>query len=535
MLLSSSGNSLRCAGSGAAGRSGYNFQRFATVRHTSYIMPQSPYQQLEQEFRRLFALRGAASILHWDASVMMPRGSADLRGDQLAVLELESHSLLVSPKVSRLIERAEAGAGSLDDWQAANLREMRRARDRAIAMPQSLVSRLAKATSRAEVQWVDAKRQNNFALFAPHLEEVLALVRDKAQVLGKALNLEPYNALVDEFSPGLAMAEIDKIFTTLMRRLPGLIQQAIDVQAARVPLELSAKVAAHKQRQLALELMKLLGFQFERGRLDESEHPFTGGIPGDIRVTTNFTPVNPLSGLMGVIHETGHAMYDFGLPDAWRTQPVGHDRGMAMQESQSLLLEMIVGRGRPFLRFLQPLLEKHFGVSGPEWQADNLYLLLNRVRRSLIRIDADELTYPAHVVLRYELEQKMLSGALRVADVPTAWNDAMERRLGVRPTGDAEGCLQDIHWAGGAFGYFPSYALGAAIAGQLFEALRNERPTLDDDIAAGNFAPLFDWLRENVHGLGSKVSTSELIKNATGKPLSANAWLRYVEGKYLAD
>lgn len=497
-------------------------------------MPQSPYQQLELEFRRLFAFRGASSILHWDAAVMMAKGSADLRGDQLAALEIESHSLLTSPRVSRLLERAEAGLGSLDDWQLANLKEMRRARDHAIATPQSLVARLTRATSRAEVQWVEAKQQNNFALFAPHLEEVVGLVRDKSRLVGKSLNLEPYDALIDEFSPGLTVVEIDKIFTSLTRRLPGLIQQAIDAQAKASPLEISGKVTQLKQRQLALDVMKSLGFQFERGRLDESEHPFTGGIPGDIRVTTHFIPTNPLSGLMGVIHETGHAMYDFGLPEAWRSQPVGHDRGMVMHESQSLLLEMIVGRSRPFLQYLQPLIEKHFGVSGPEWQADNLYRLLNRVQRSLIRIDADELTYPVHIVLRYELEQKILEGSLRVADLPNAWNEAMERRLGIRPSSDAEGCLQDIHWAGGAFGYFPSYALGAVIAAQLYENLRSECPSLDEELAAGKFTSLFQWLKENVHSLGSKISTPELIKNATGKPLSANAWLRYVEGKYLS-
>ncbi|HYM35825.1 MAG TPA: carboxypeptidase M32, partial [Steroidobacteraceae bacterium] len=207
---------------------------------------------------------------------------------------------------------------------------------------------------------------------------------------------------------------------------------------------------------------------------------------------------------------------------------------MVMHESQSLLLEMLIGRSRPMLRFLQPLIEKHLGVSGPEWQADNLYKLLTRVRRSLIRVDADELTYPAHIVLRYELEQQILAGELRIVDLPAAWNDAIERRLGVRPADDAEGCLQDIHWAGGAFGYFPSYALGAMIAGQLYEQLRSDCPKLDDDIAGGRFSELFQWLRENVHGLGAKISTPDLIKNATGKPLSASSWLRYVEGKYLA-
>jgi carboxypeptidase Taq len=463
----------------------------------------------------------------------MPRGSAELRGEHLAALEIESHTLLTSPKVSRLLERARANAAALDEWQSANLREMNRARDHAIATPQSLVARLAKATARAEVQWVEAKQQNNFALFAPHLEEVVALVRDKGQLLGKAMNLAPYDALVDQFSPGLTTGEIDKLFTPLTRKLPGMIQDAIDRQAAEPPIELNAKIGVAKQRAVALDLMKSLGFRFDCGRLDESEHPFTGGIPGDIRVTTHFLPTNPLSGLMGVVHETGHAMYDFGLPEQWRYQPVGHDRGMALQESQSLLIEMIVGRSRPFLRYLQTLIEKHFGVSGPEWHADNLYKLLNRVQRGAIRVDADELTYPVHVVLRYELEQKILDGHLRVADLPGAWNDAMERRLGVRPATDTEGCLQDIHWAGGAFGYFPSYALGAVIAGQLLQTLRADFPALDDDLAAGRFAPLFEWLKQRIHSHGARLSTPDLIKSATGKPLSATPWLRYVEAKYL--
>lgn len=497
-------------------------------------MPISPYESLEQEFRRLHAFRGAASLLHWDASVMMPKGSAELRGEHMAALELECHTLLTSPRMSRLLERAEANAQALDEWRRANLREMRRERDHAIAMPQALVSRLAKATSRAEVVWVDAKQQNNFALFAPHLEEVVALVRDKAQVLSQALALDPYDALIDGFSPGLSSAEIDKIFALLKRRLPNLIQEAIDAQAQSAPLELTGRFSTGKQKQLGVEIMKALGFAFERGRLDESEHPFTGGVPGDVRVTTRFAANEPISGLMGVLHETGHAMYDFGLPENWRGQPVGRDRGMAMHESQSLLLEMIVGRSRPFLRYLQPLLLKHFGVNGPAWEIENLYRNLIRVRRSLIRVDADELTYPVHIMLRYELEQQILSGKLSIKALPEAWNALLEARLGVRPTTDAEGCLQDIHWAGGAFGYFPSYAVGAVIAAQLYERIREDLPNLDEDIAAGTFIGLFDWLRQHVHSQAARLGTTELIKTATGKPLTGAAWLRYAENKYLA-
>lgn len=498
-------------------------------------MALTPYQQLEQEFRRLHAFRSAASILRWDSAVMMPRGSSDLRGEQLAALETEAHSLLTSPRVSRLLERAEANIPGLEDWQRANLKEMRRERDHAIATPQNLVSRLAKATARAEVRWLEAKQKSDFALFAPHLEEVAHLVRDKAALLGKALNLDPYEALLDEFSPGLTSAEIDSIFTTLGRRLPGLIQEVIELQARRPPEEISGRFTASKQRQLATEVMKALGFPFERGRLDESEHPFTGGAPGDIRITTRFSATEPLSGLMGVLHETGHAMYDVGLPEAWRGQPVGRDRGMALQESQSLLLEMLISRNRPFLRYLRPLLEKAFGASGSVWEVENLYRLLTRVQRSLVRVDADEVTYPVHIMLRYEIESEILKGELKIKELPEAWNARIADRLGVRPANDAEGCLQDVHWAVGSFGYFPSYAIGAVIAGQLYESLRAEQPTLDEEIAAGQFGGLFGWLRQNVHGLASSVSTPQLIQQATGKPLSAAAWLRYIEGKYLEE
>lgn len=498
-------------------------------------MAASPYQQLEVEFRRLHAFRSAAAILRWDSAVMMPRGSSDLRGEQLAALETESHSLIISPRVSRLLERADANAQMLEDWQVANLREMRRERDHAIATPQNLVSRLAKATSRAEGKWAEARQKSDFSIFAPHLEEVINLLRDKAAILGKALNLDPYDALADEFSPGLRSEEIDSIFTTLGRRLPGLIQEVIELQSHRPPVEITGRFPPSKQRQLALELMKALGFPFDRGRLDESEHPFTGGVPGDVRITTRFSPTDPLTGLMGVLHETGHAMYDVGLPEAWRGLPVGRDRGMAMQESQSLLLEMLICRNRPFLKYLKPLLEKSFGVSGPAWETENLYQLLIRVRRSLIRIDADEVTYPIHIMLRYELENEILKGELAIKDVPEAWNARMQDRVGVRPSNDAEGCLQDVHWAVGSFGYFPSYAIGGVIAAQLYESLRADRPELDEEIAAGQFGGMFEWLRENVYSLGASLSTPDLIKKVTGKPLSAAAWLRYAEGKYLEE
>lgn len=496
-------------------------------------MALTPYQQLEQEFRRLHAFRGALSMLRWDAAVMMPRGSADVRGEQLAALETEHHALLTTPKVARLLERAEAGASQLEDWSRANLREMRRQRDHAIATPPSLIARLAKATARAEVYWVEARKANDFKLFAPHLEEVVHLVRDKAALLGQARGLAPYDALVDVFTPGISTADIDTIFKALSRKLPGLINSAIEVQADRAPVPLAGKFTVVRQRQLSVEILKALGFPFDRGRLDESEHPFTEGVPGDIRVTTRFDASDPFTGLLGAVHETGHAMYDLGLPMQWRDQPVGRDRGLALEESQSLLFEMNLCRSRSFVKYLRPLMEKHLQVSGPEWSEENLYRHLVRVRRSLIRMDADELTYPAHIMLRYELERKILEGGLAVKDLPEAWNTSMDQRLGVKPGNDVDGCLQDIHWGVGHFGYFPSYALGAVIAGQLYEAMRAARPSLDEEIATGQFGGVMEWLRDNVHAVGARLPVKDLIQEATGKPLTAAAYLRYLEAKYL--
>ncbi len=498
-------------------------------------MSAPPYKQLEQEFRRLHAFRGALSLLRWDAAVMMPRGSADVRGEQLAALETEYHALLTAPRITRLLDRAQANIQGLQDWQVANLREMRRQRDHAIATPVTLISRLTKAASRAEAHWLEARQQGKFEVFATHLEEVVHLVRDKAALLGQALNLAPYDALVDEYSPGITTADIDAMFKALSRRLPSLIREAIALQA-RTPLPpLTGKFPPGKQRAMIVEIMKAVGFPFDRGRLDESEHPFTEGVPGDIRITTRLDLNDIFSGLLGALHETGHAMYDLGLPQDWRDQPVGRDRGMALEESQSLLMEMIVCRSRPFVRYVQPLILKHFGVGGPEWDQENVYAHLTRVKRGMIRVDADELTYPLHIMLRYELEKQLLNGELAVRDLPEAWNAGMEQRLGIRPSSPVEGCLQDIHWAVGSFGYFPSYALGAVMAAQLFESLRADVPALDEQLAVGEFSGLLGWLRTHVYGLGAKVPVQELLKSATGKPLSATSFIRYVESKYLEN
>jgi carboxypeptidase Taq len=496
-------------------------------------MALTPYKQLEHEWLRLHAFAGALSLLRWDAAVMMPRGSADVRGEQLAAIETEQHALLTAPRISRLLERAQAGSGDLDEWQRANLREMLRQRDHAIATPVSLITRLARATSLAEVRWAEAREKRDFNLFAPHLEEVLLLVRDKATLLGQALKLAPYDALLDGYTPGLRSAEVDIVLRTLSRRLPALIRDTIEKQKSLPVAPITGRFAGGKQRALITEVMRAFGFPFDRGRLDESDHPFTEGVAGDIRVTTKLDSGDPFKGLLAALHETGHALYDLGVPREWRSQPVGKERGTALEESQSLLIEMIVCRSRPFVAYLRPLLEKHFGSSGPEWEPENLYRVLTQVRRSAIRVDADELTYPMHIVLRHDIEKDLLSGQLAVRDLPQAWNQAMQDRLEVVPQHAAEGCLQDVHWAHAAFGYFPSYAVGAAVAAQLFEALRVAVPDVDTHVANGNFSVITAWLATNVHAEGARLAPQDLVKSATGKPLSAAPLLRHLESRYL--
>jgi carboxypeptidase Taq len=495
----------------------------------------TPYQQLEQEFRRLHAFKGTLALLRWDAAVTMPRSSADVRGEQLAALETECHALLSSPRVARLLERAEANRAGLRDWQQANLREMRRERDHAIGTPPSLVSRLARAVARAEAMWREAREKNDFAVLAPHLEEVVKLTQNRAATLGQHLGLDPYDALADEFTPGLQSREIGQTFATLSRRLPDLVGEALELQGGASAAPISGRVSASKQRALAIDVIKALGFPFDRGRFDEAERAFTEGVPGDIRITTHFNPADPFSGLLGALHETGQALYDLGLPQEWRDQPVGQDRGLALEESQGLLLEMIIGRSRPFVTYLRPLLEKHWAASGPEWSEQNVYRRLNVVTRGPIRMDADELTYQAHIIVRYELEQRLLSGELPVRELPAAWNELMDRRLGVCPASDNDGCLQDVHWAQGSFGYFPSYGIGAVIAAQLWEALRESIEGADAAIGRGEFAGILGWLRDNVHVLGAKLDVPGLVKHATGRPLSASAYLRYLERKYLSE
>jgi len=491
------------------------------------------YARLEDRFARIARIESACSMLHWDQSVMMPRGGADARGDQLATLGGLAHEMLIRGDVAEWLAEAEAASMS-DEWRRANLREMARRHRHAAAVPGDLVEAFTRATTRCEMAWREARAAGDFAGLLPLWREVLRLVREKAAAKAAALGLSPYDALLDLYDPGRRAAELDRIFGAVQGFLPDLIGRVLERQAsAPAPVQPAGPFPVAGQRALAERLMLALGFDFAHGRLDVSTHPFSSGGPDDVRITTRYDEADCLSSLMGVLHETGHAMYSRGLPRDWRDQPVGDDRGMTVHESQSLIVEMVACRTRAFAVHLGPLLADTFGAD-PAWEPDNVYRLLARVERGFIRVDADEVTYPAHVILRYRLERAMVEGTLDLGDLPGAWDDGIERLLGIRPPGPREGCLQDIHWPDGAFGYFPTYSLGAMTAVQFFQSARVAEPTLMDELGRGRFAPLMSWLCENVHARGCLFDTDGLLRATTGRVLDPTVFRAYLEDKYLA-
>lgn len=492
------------------------------------------YRQLEERFARIGALEQAISVLHWDTAAIMPEGGAGARAEQLATLRTIAHQHLTAPEMELLLPEAERTANTLDEWQRANLREMRRRWLHATAVPATLVEAESRACSECEAVWRKARPEDDFKAALPGLERVLRVEREIAEAKAERLGTSPYDALLDQYEPGGSAAVIDRLFGEIVGFLPDLLEAALTRQAARpAPPTPDGPFSVDRQRQVAVRLMQQIGFDFAHGRLDTSAHPFCGGTPDDVRITTRYSEDDFGKALMAVLHETGHALYQRGLPARWRRQPVGRARGMAAHESQSLFLEMQVCRSRAFLSFAAPILREAFGGDGPGWQLEALYRRQIRVRRSLIRVDADEVTYPAHVIQRYRLERAMLAGDLSPADLPGAWTEAMRELLGVAPQTDREGCLQDIHWYDGNWGYFPTYTLGALIAAQLFEAARRELPDMTQAIAAGEFASLLDWLRERVHSKGSLLSTAELVENATGRPLGTASFERHLRDRYL--
>lgn len=493
------------------------------------------YHELERRYARIAAIGDALGILGWDAQTIMPDGANEGRAEQIATLSVMAHEIATDPRLIDLLAEAEADA-ALDPWQRANLREMRRNHAHATAVPADLVAAMSKASSLCEMVWRSARADSDFAALKPSLQTVLECVRESAAAKSAAMGIAPYDALLDEYDPGARMERIDALFADLAAFLPDLIGRVIDKQAGEPqPQRPVGPFGVEDQRRFGVAMMERMGFDFQRGRLDVSLHPFCGGATDDVRMTTRYDEADFANALMAVIHETGHGLYEQGRPRAHLAQPVGQARGMAVHESQSLIMEMQAARSAEFITWLAPVAREAFGGSGPAWEVENLRRLYGRVERGFIRVDADEVTYPAHVILRYRLERAMVSGDLSLDDLPGAWNDGMKELVGVVPPDDRWGCLQDIHWPSGGWGYFPSYTLGAMTAAQLFDAARTAVPEIPVALGRGDFAPLVGWLRRNVHDTGCfHPSADALLTAATGRPIDVGLFKRHLETRYLA-
>jgi carboxypeptidase Taq len=492
--------------------------------------PTPHYDQLAQSFLRLHRLEHLQSIAHWDQAAMMPPGGAEARAGALAELAAVMHQVRTDARLPAALAGAEDE--DLTDHQRANLREMRREWRAANALPEALVQRSQWATSRCEHAWRTQRSANDWAGFLPNFKEVVSVAREEARLLSQDTGQRPYDALMDRFEPGMTCALVDPVFDNLRQWLPGLIQKVQARQAHETVIQPQGPFDVQAQRALCAKVMDLLGFEWSRGRLDTSTHPFTGGVPEDTRLTNRYNPAEILTSLYGAIHETGHGRYEQCRPREWLGQPVSQARSMAIHESQSLSFEMQLGRHPGFVGLLAPLLREAYGDQ-PAFELGNLQRLVTRVKPGLIRVDADEVTYPAHVILRYGIERRLIEGEIEAEDVPTLWNEGMAELLGLDTRGDyRNGPMQDVHWPSGLFGYFPCYTLGAMYAAQWFATMRMLRPELDARIASGDLSPVLGWLEQHIWLPASRWSTAELALRASGETLNPAHFRAHLEKRY---
>jgi len=490
------------------------------------------YDELSTTWTRMHRLGHLQSIAGWDQAANMPPKGNEARAAAMAEMAALLHRMRTDAKLPDHLKRAEQEP--LTDMQRANLREMHRQWQASNALPESLVMRQRMATSRCEHAWRTQRPANDWAGFLENFRPVLAVAREEAELLSQLYGVRKYDAMMDRFEPGMTCAQVDRVFGEVRQWLPGLIQQVTERQARERVIAPVGPFALPAQRALCEQVMRLLGFDFEGGRLDVSTHPFCGGVPEDVRMTTRFREDDFLGSLMGTVHETGHGRYEQNLPRDWLGQPVADARSMALHESQSLSFEMQLGSHPGFVALLAPLVQQALGAQ-PALEAGNLHQLLTRVKPGFIRVDADEVTYPAHIILRYEIERPLIEGEIEAEDVPALWDAKMMELLGVDTRGNyTNGPLQDVHWPEALFGYFPCYSLGAMYAAQWFAAMRRSMPDLDARIASGDLVAVFDWLRDNIWTQASRWTTDELALRASGEVLNPAHFKAHLLARYLA-
>lgn len=493
-------------------------------------MKANAYNQLLDALQRAYWPRSVLSLLGWDEQVNLPPGSAEQRAGQSSFLADLCHTEMTRPQIGEWLRELETNKDHLTQEQRTVVRWTRRDFDRARKLPSGFIVAKTEHESRSYHAWADARKKNDFPAFAPYLEKMLEFAREEASLLG--WEARPYDYHIDAHDPGMTAARVEELFGELRGPLVELVE-VILASDRQADLSMFRGFGELEQEKFVRLVTEKIGFDFSRGRLDRSLHPFCSGDVADCRMTTRFDSNNPLDALFSSIHETGHGLYDQGLSMEHRSNPLGKAVGMAVHESQSRLWENQVGRSRAFWAYFEPLFRQAFPSQLSGIASDDLYLAINAVHRNPIRVDSDEVTYNLHILLRFELEKALFDDALKVRDLPAEWNRLSKQVIGLTPISDAEGVLQDIHWSGGAFGYFPSYCLGNMMAAQLWYTVVDELPELEKWFAEGNFEPLLAWLRDRIHRHGKRYDTDEMVQQATGKSLRPDALLRYLKERYL--
>ncbi|MDR1972635.1 MAG: carboxypeptidase M32 [Treponema sp.] len=494
-------------------------------------------RRIDREYRYL---ERALAVLQWDEETCLPPKGVEERAEQLALLQGIAHRRLVTAETGRLLgelgsttenPRGDEGLPALDrDF----LRVMRRVYDREVKLPADFVRKAARAEGLSQAAWAQARRNNDFPSFLPHLSAMIDLARKKARYWGYSDAGEGkgslYDGLLDIYEPGLRASELSALFSPLQERLTALLKQ---FGPPREYPFLNQDYDIEAQARFNRQLMDYIGFDQSRGRLDTSAHPFTTSLGSDdIRITTRYFPGNPLSGIFSVIHESGHAFYEMGFPAELRLSCLADGASMAVHESQSRFWENIIGRSRPFWEGLFPILQRHFPRQLNSVDAGLFYQAVNQLRPTLIRVDADEVSYALHIILRFELEKQLIAGELPPEALPGRWREYSRRYLDMESQTDSDGVLQDVHWSMGAFGYFPSYALGNLYGLQFWAQMQKELPDLETALAAGRFQPIRAWLQDRIYRWGCRLSPQELLRQVTGEQLSPAPFLAYVETKY---
>jgi carboxypeptidase Taq len=495
---------------------------------------------LERYLYPIAHLQSAASLLSWDQETYMPRGGGEARAEQIATLQGLAHERLTAPETEALLARwldlrtgrplAEP-AVQWDPEAESLLRETWRDYTKARQLPNEFVRRLGKTCALAQQVWVEAKTQNDFALFLPHLREIISLKKEEVAYRGSPE--KPYDALLDTYEPGTTAEELTILFGALKSWLIPFLHRLLASPVRPQADALKGRYEREKQLDFGKTILSAMGYDFNRGRLDLSAHPFTTSFhPTDVRITTRVSEQDFTGSLFSCIHEGGHGLYDQGLPSAHYGTPLGESISLGIHESQSRLWENCVGRSLPFWRHFYPLLQKNFSSQLAELSLEGFYVALNRVAPSFIRVDADEVTYNLHIILRFEIERDLLEGRVRVDDLPALWREKMQAYLGIVPPTDREGVLQDVHWSMGAIGYFPTYALGNFYAAQFFAQAKREMPDLPALLSGGDLLSLKQWLNDKIHHWGRRYTANELVRRVTGEQLTLSHFTSYIEEKY---